>query len=456
MGTIKKIVLVGAWVFVANVLNSWAVSLTLSSTLAPEILSETVPTACAPFDLDTQDYQLEWSGPTPEGISLSLLPGSLQWVRVSEVLVVPRAILQVIAKEVSGGRVTSAGFHQALAVLKSGDARAEIPVALMSGDRNPIELVLSRGAKEIRAVAVLKFRPRPSLGEQRIFFDASCSRFGIQAEGSAQSSRARGWAYVGCRLAELEGQENRASSLELWVYWDNVGQTVQVGGTATASSSDSVWSLRVRSEPGSIALHALPKNGGDDLTLHYFLPSVYHRGFLGVGVGPYTDHFEGNGEMLSTVAPVITLYGSYFLTESIRMVAFDATTLDPHLTTDFGIYVHNEYFRIFDRRLVASLLLGGHAVGFRSLGKYNVIPGLPQGVELSFIDAFKKGHNFIGGFFIYPDINGKSYYNVWLRWGSGKLFGEFNYIAWGEKIDNEQITSKSFGVSIGFPIAQFL
>ena len=287
-----------------------------------------------------------------------------------------------------------------------------------------------------------------------MFYDSSCSRFGFTAQGSAQGTRARGWAYVGCRVAQVQGRDGRTSSLEAWVFWDGVGQDLLVGGARAPSASASVWPLRLRSEPGAIQL-AVP-GGGDEMTLRYSVADSFHLGSLGLGVGPYWDHYSGNGEENSTAAPVVTLYGSYFVTEELRLVSFGAATLDNHFTTDFGLYVSTEYTRFLDRRFVVNLLLGAHAIGFASQGQYYLRVGVPQGVELSFTDFLAKGRNLTGGFFLYPLINGVSYYNIWLRWGSPRLFGEFNFISWDEPLGSRNIHSDSAGFSVGFPLGRLL
>ena len=425
----------------------------LPSSLAQETLSETVPTALSVADLSTADYALEWKGAAPDGVTLELVPNTLQWVRVADVLVLPRARLRVKIQGGKQGRVSNAGFTQGFAQGASGsNLEAELPIALISGERNPVDIAYTRGGREIAAQAVLRFKPRAALGSERVFYDASCSRFGLKATGTAQSAQAQGWAYVGCRVAEVAGEGHRTSSLEAWVFWDGVGQNILVSGAPTPSSSVSVWPLRLRSAPGRIQL-AVP--GGDEMTLSYATPENYHRGALGMGLGPYWDRFTGGGDTLSTPAPVLTLYGSYFITESLRLVSFDATTMDSHATTDVGVYLSTEYTVFLDRRVVIDLLLGVHAIGFASQGSYYLEPGLPQGVEVHFMDFISKGKNLSTGFFLYPLINGVSYYNIWLRWG-GRIFGEFNYISWDEKVGDQSYHSDSAGLSIGFPLAKFL
>jgi hypothetical protein len=178
-------------------------------------------------------------------------------------------------------------------------------------------------------------------------------------------------------------------------------------------------------------------------------------GHFGLGIGPYTYSFEGPGASVSSVRPLLTLYASYFITETVRAVAFNATALSNLGFSDLGIYLGMENFRVIDRRLVLNILLGGHAIGYFSRGDAFIRFGVPQGFEVVYTDAFKPGNNLSAGGFIYPLIEGKSYYNLWLRWGS-RVFGEINYIAWEEMLNGDRHASRSLGVTVGFPFFQFL
>ena len=101
-------------------------------------------------------------------------------------------------------------------------------------------------------------------------------------------------------------------------------------------------------------------------------------------------------------------------------------------------------------------MLGAHVLGFNNGNQFLIRPGVPQGVELVFSDAFRRGSNLSLGGFIYPEISGKEYYNIWLRWGGSRYFVELNYILWKEQVDSSSVFSRSVGVSLGLPLARFL
>ncbi|MEK6706084.1 MAG: hypothetical protein AABZ06_09870, partial [Bdellovibrionota bacterium] len=292
----------------------------------------------------------------------------------------------------------------------------------------------------------IHFSPRQNYDTPRVFFDASCSRFGLSAE--SQSFRQDEWAYVGCRLVGVEGSDYRAGSLELLVYWDNVGQDIEIGGVKTESTLVSLWPIRAQWAPGRISFKA----GTNEVTLNYRLPARLYYGSVGLGVGPYSFTFTGDGVDVTNWVLMPTVYLSYFVTEAMRFVIFDATTVNKQIITDFGLYLNTEYIRTIDRRLALNLMVGFHAIGFRSQEQYYFLFGLPQGAEVIVTDFFKPGYNLSFGGFLYPEISGKAYYNTWLRWGSGRIFGEFNYISWSETINSQKFYSRSLGATIGFPL----
>lgn len=428
--------------------------------LAEEVLSESVPTALPAADFTIQDFALEWEGEPIAGVEFFLGKASLQWVRASEVLSIPRARAIVSVKEASSGIVSNAGFSQPLAIKPGTSAspgsrgRAELPVALIDSAENRIHIRISRDGRTWEGLARIRFRPRPEIAAtDRVYFDASCSRFGVRLDpvpqGGAATDKAADWAYVGCRSAIVEGSSYRTASLEMLVFWSGVG-AVKINGIAAAAASPALWALRLRSEPGQLTLQ-----GGDrTLNLRYSLADRLRLGSLGLGIGPYQYTFQSANEDTRGTPFLLTLYGSYFITESMRLVAFDATVLNSKFDTDFGVYLNTEYARLLDRRIALYLMLGGHSVGFKSGSDYFFKFGLPQGLEVIVSDVLKRGYNLSLGGFLYPKIGGRSYYNLWLRWG-GRIFGELNYISWRELIQERDYYSRSVGFSLGFPIGRF-
>ena len=112
-----------------------------------------------------------------------------------------------------------------------------------------------------------------------------------------------------------------------------------------------------------------------------------------------------------------------------------------------------------DRQFALNIMLGAHALIFPLSGTQVKI-GAPQGIELIYRDLFARGMSASAGGFFYPEIAGKTYINSWIRYGSPSFFGEFNFILWRESVIGEtqtyKVTSKSVGLTFGFPVFQFL
>lgn len=418
------------------VLSAEANTFVPPQSLAVEALSESVTTAFAPTPLSIEDFALEWEGRAPAGVSAELVPGSLQWVRISGLLVLPRARLAVHASG-SRGLVQSAGFAQPLS---SGSA--ELPVALMAGPDNAVELSIGGKVHRLR----IRFKPRdPALARPEL--DSSCSRFDLRVS-------APGWSYVGCRLIEMKDSAlSSVPSLELVVYWEGASALSSEGQTV-ASAAPGLWILRLRPDPGQVTLVGVD---GRTMGIEYQVAERFHHVALSLGLGPYSYQFNGQrGTSVSTVTPEVTLYGSYFINETNRIVAFGVGAFHQTSYLDFGVYLNTEQARLLDNRLAVNLLLGAHVIGFRSLEERFFRFGAPQGIELVYSDAFVRAHNLSAGAFIYPPVgDAKQYYNAWFRWGSTRFFAELNYIAWQESIEGDRIYSRSLGAAVGFPLGRF-
>ncbi|MBI3555139.1 MAG: hypothetical protein HY074_02600 [Deltaproteobacteria bacterium] len=322
----------------------------LPSALPSELFAESAKTGAAPGDYSAQDFAIEWKGPSPGGVTATLAEDSLEWIRVAEVLVVPRGRLILTAKGLSSGMVSYAGFSTPIEV-RGGNGRVEIPSDI-------------------------------------------------------------------------------------------------------ASSIGNVWTLRLSSAANRVSLRV----GTQSLVLRYSIPVVDHAGTIAIGVGPYAYTFEAEHTNTHTWAAIITAYGSYRLSDTMRIVGFDASAAHYNYYNDTGIYLSTVSAKAFDNRLLVNIMLGAHALVFRTDNVHYLRPGGPQGFELVYRDAFKRAYNLSLGAFIYPPISNRSYYNVWARWGGAGLFAELNFIAWREKggsSDIQGVYNRSIGVSLGMPLFRF-
>jgi hypothetical protein len=423
----------------------------LPQSLVAEALSELRPTAFSPAELGVEDYavaRLADGGPTTSDIRLALVPGSLDWVRVAEILLVPRGVLRVSAAGVDAGQVRYAGFSHPL-VVRDGAGSVDVPVALLSGTEPAIVVETRRGTVTRAERHQLAFTPRAGR-RGLVMFDSSCSPHGTRTLQGAIPDAS--WLYVGCRQVRTVHADHVAATLELYALWNGVGPTIEVDGTATGPTREALYTLRVAPEPSFVTLHA----GHHALVLGYRAPPHLPAGFLGFGLGPYYYRYQDGPTDIEAWLPVVTLYSGYAFSPSVRVVYFNATVPDEHGSIDQGLYLWLEQARFVDERMSFNLLLGGNVLVYSRDDAVTARVSIPQGFELVFRDLFARNRNLTLGAFLYPELESRSYYNVWLRWGSPQMFGELNYIEWQEPNGNASTKSRAAGISFGAPLLRFL
>jgi hypothetical protein len=420
----------------------------LAEKLSQELISQAVPTADEVAPFRESDFQVRWLESAPSGARMELVRGSLTWVRVGRLLVLPRARVRIGVDKAEAVQLQIAGSIQQIP-----SQGGEAPVSLFSGRQ---ELTTLRAGKVSRHPFEVVFSPSSDSSaarlSNRIFVDASCSPHRVEVTHKSPFPSSQ-WAFVACRLVYSRSGENPVPQLEVHVGWAGVQPPVAVGGIPQDSSSGSTHAAvaLLSSEQPRVTFR---DSSGVEFELRAQLPRQLKTAFLGVGLGPYSYLIQVPGlPTVQTIAPITTLYGSYFLAEGSRMVFFDAFPVHGEWYNDFGLYFNNESSRALDERLSVHLLLGFHLISFKSpLGIQHRL-GAPQGFEMIYRDAFGRRNNVSVGGFFYPPIAGKAYYNTWLRIGSPKVFGELNYLSWRELSgDGNQALSRSVGISVGAPL----
>jgi len=428
---------------------------TVASLRAYAVVGEAVDPFSVPADFKVEDYSLQWASDPIDGATVALEHGSLEWVRLDKgrgYLDIPRARISIAVADASGGHVVNSGFTQALN--RQGEfVTAEMTIPMLSGPRNPITITVMRDGAPITGVLQLRFTPRPSIRENgRVYRDVTCSSVGLTIEST--DIRDDEWAYVGCNVVTVASAEHRTTFLELFILWDGAGETVEVGGVPTRPVSDALWTIQAPPRPGDVEL----RSGDHKMVLRYFIPAWPHYVSVGAGMGAYYDSYSLPPQFQSFrgVEPLLTIYGSLALGAggASRIAAFDATPLRESGYSDLGVYLQQKSTEFFDRRGVFTVFLGGHVLFYRYRGKPQIRPSAPQGGEVLFRDVFAYGKNLTFGGLINPGLAGKYYFNGYLRWGSPKLFVEFNYIAWREHdpVNGDPIDLRSAGISIGGPL----
>ncbi len=439
-------------------------------------LSDSLPTAFSPIDFEAADFQIEPADGKPDpNIQVRLGEKSLQWVRVANVLVLPRAFAVIQVQNAKSGIVQNAKYNQTLRLGKPAETTqllemslvklpfqkkansdtpetmmAEMPILLMSGKNNPIDVEYTDLSGHIHKKTFrIKFKPRTPDLDGKVLTDISCSPYAVDA--LFIQAPAGTWAYIGCRQARRAGDQYKTPTLDLIIYWDDGDAPMMYEGVKLEPSSASIWTLRQRTKPGTLIL----QRQDTKMDIKYFVPEQDRRFFLGVGIGPYQYQFQTDTVHHDSISPLVTGYWSFFLNETNRAVGFMAAPISSRKFADLGFYLSTEQLRALDEHFSLNLLLGGHGIGFTDNSKPYFKWSLPQGFEVIYRDFFFKRKNLSAGMFYYPNLDGRLYYNMWVRFGTSGFFIEANYIAFREQTEGKSsIYSRAAGVSIGFPIAR--
>ncbi len=229
--------------------------------LATRILRESDPGAWAPNGSSLSAYEVRWTGDPAAAVSAELVPGSLEWTRVDDVLVLPRAQL-TISVAADGGHVSHGGFVHALHVF-GGIGSVQLPVALLSG-AEAVHLTFRKGGALHHGWLSIRRKPNSVASADRVHRDTSCSRYVVDVK--AEGGDGGDWLQLGCRRVYVRGAGRRSQVVEATVYWDNV-DGVEVNGAELANAPGQTIELRLLPEASRIEL----ASGARRVTIEYRL-----------------------------------------------------------------------------------------------------------------------------------------------------------------------------------------
>jgi len=428
------------------------------------LLDSAYPSAVAPVEVLPTQYRWQGIENLPAGAKLEWDPNSVQWTRIDDRIVLPRARIRIEIPGVDSALISTWERTTPLRKSMTSSWFGEAMVPLVSGAGSKLSVWVRKGRTETEIPLALE-RVAPNR-EDSFGIDSSCSpwhvdlrRAGPDSEassgsaGEAEKSIERSiLATVDCDLVRSVSAAGQLASLDLFLFLDGAGDRLKMNGSTVKAEAPSLFRLRLFPQNQPIVLET---ESGDVIELRYQIPARLNRGFLGVGLGPYDYRFLAPGTDVRTAAGVFTVYGSYELSDTVRFTAFNATAIHRNYFSDTGLYLKSESFKALDRRLSVSVMLGANFVALRYGGRAQKKWGAPQGFEAAYRDFLAPNRSLVLGAFIYPPIDGKSYYNGWLRYGSPALFGELNYLEIRNQIDGASVHVRSLGFSVGFPLARF-
>ncbi len=271
--------------------------------------------------------------------------------------------------------------------------------------------------------------------------DYSCSGFNLKVYGFEGH-----FLTVGCELIRENHNGDVIPSLR--VYWNS-------NEYRTLDNSKGPYQITF-TQGREARVRMINANGEKkDVLFKVNFPNRLHRMRLAAGLGPYVYDSKSYGSVKeSEVLPSVMLYGNYYLNSVHSLKFFEALVLKESMFNHAGLYLGSELGKFYDDRLVISSLIGFQALSYRFGTQVdNVFTQMifPQGLELAFNHPFgMENYRFVVGGFLSPQSN-VTYQNFWTRFGT-KVFLELNYINW----EYGRRSASMYGLSVGFPIAEFL
>ncbi len=416
-----------------------------------ELVDDVFPNSGPPLTYGTELFR--WSGAEglPAGTKIDFIPGSIQWSRVHERLILPRVRVKIEVPGVDGAQLEVQSRLSPLRRSLKGSFFGEAVIPLVSGLPSRIVLRIRKAGVDSESAVSLERIPNPL---DQFGIDATCSPWGVEitAREIGKKEKKGNVILSACRMIRGESSEGMVALLDVLLFVDGSGDSIRVNGVVAKAEAPSLFRLRLSTQAQPFILEM---QSGESYDLKTKIPPRLNRGFFGLGFGPYQYRFTAPDTDVTTTAGIATIYGSYQVAETVRFTAFNATAIHKNYFSDSGFYVKTESVKLLDQKVTLFVMLGANFVGFKYSGTTHFNFGAPQGFEAVYYDFLASNRTGTIGAFIYPPIEGKSYYNVWARYGAPGFFVELNYIAIRTKLESDTLDVKSAGLSVGFPLARF-
>lgn len=416
-----------------------------------DLVDDPFPTSVPIVSIGPESFRWVGAESLPAGTRIDFITGSAQWSRIRERIVLPRARIRIEIPGVEGAQIEVQSRLIPLRRSLSGSFVGEAVVPLISGTPSRILVRVRKNGVDSESAVNLERIP---IRTDEFGIDPSCSPWGLElsARENPKKEKNGGVIIADCRMIRGESAEGMVAVLDVLLFVDGSGDSIRVNGVHSKAEAPSLFRLRLSSQAQPFVLETA---SGESYSLGTKIPPRLNRGFFGMGIGPYHYKLSAPDTEVDTTAGILTLYGSYQIGETVRLTAFNATSLHRNFFSDTGLYVKTNSVRIFDQRISGYLMLGANVVGYKYRGSTHFNFGAPQGFEATYHDFLSLNRTLTAGGFIYPPIDGKSYYNAWLRYGSPGFFLEMNYLSIRTQFESDSVSTRSVGVSIGFPIARF-
>jgi hypothetical protein len=374
-----------------------------------------------------------------------LKKGSIQWIRVNDVLLTPRARLAIYFKGNASDFHIKYRNQSILMQQRKKLAVTQFYVSLFQFDKAKIYYK----GKEIGKIS---FHAKENTISKRKthLIDYSCSRNNIKIKGMDNE-----YISLGCRTQRVGkfGKEKPMTE----ILWSSANYKL------LDNSEAPYIAVFMDSKPVKIKVKN-QFNEVKEIEISARIPKRLHRLNVAYGLGPYAfnttfardpkdlepNTFEVNEEPM---APAFMLYFNFKLSPETSVRGFNALVAKKSIFNNLGVYFASDLAKVSDNKLTITTLLGMQHLYFQFDSKSKIInePIFPQGIEANYNHAFGIENYLVGGGAFLSPSESYDYQNIWVRWGKG-IFWELNYIYWKK----DEFSVKTWGLSAGFFFGGFL
>lgn len=367
-------------------------------------------------------------------VKAGLIEHSLQWVRVDDVLLVPRALLTVTFRDVPLQNYSfSYGNLKVIPVYDDSTGTYKTTMFISLFEALPVELMLDN--EVVSKVWVL---PTPESSPTHELVDYSCAPYGIKISGVEND-----FISLGCKIQRTGKFGQEKPYLEV---------LFTLASYRLKDQSIPPYTITFY-ESGTAKIKLVRDDGKEtNMAISAEVPEHLPRLKIAGGFGPYTLYTKTMGDRLNQYAPTLMLYGNLGLNDKSSLRAFDSYSRDVSTFHNYGVYLAWDLARFCDERCQLTSLLGAQGVDYRFNANDDFSHDLiyPQGFEFVYSHPFGL-LNYKLSYGMFTSLSGLyDYQNLWLRFGK-KIFWELNYIEWKD----DHNSANMFGISIGLPLASF-
>ena len=367
-------------------------------------------------------------------LKAKLLDHSLQWVRLDQVLLVPRALLSIsFSAEANQNYSFSYGNEKVIPLYDeaSGSYRTTMFISLF--ESIPLKLFL-----DSEEVSTLRVLPTSRASEASELIDYSCAPYEVMISGVEDDLVS-----VGCKIQRTGRFGEEKPYLEV----------LFTSASYRLKDDSAPPYIVVFNESGKASARLINHDGKEEtLTIKAKVPKHLPRLRLAMGFGPYTLYTKNDGQRKNQIAPTVMLYGNLALNQSSSFRFFDSYSKNVSTFHNWGTYFAWDLARFCDERCQLTSLIGAQGVDFRFNSNDRTDSDIiyPQGFEFVYMHPFGK-LNYKLSYGMFTSLGADyDYQNLWLRYGKS-WFWELNFIEWGF----EDRSASMFGISVGFPLASF-